>query len=37
MVLCMAYLPLVLSEMEWMESLTPLVTFCMAVGKFCWK
>ena len=30
-------LPLMLSEMECMESLTPLFTFCMVVGKFCWK
>ena len=30
-------LPLMLSEMECMESLTPLFTFCMVLEKFCWK
>ena len=30
-------LPLMLREMVCMESLTPLFTFCMVVGKFCWK
>ena len=32
-----SYCPVVLREMACMESLTPLETFCMVLGKFCWK